>query len=158
MYASNFVSNAKKSADQVLKNEPKHDVLARLLISSALVSSAVAVYQFLMPLYLYHLTKSASAMANLRALEFIPNILLAPVIGVAIDRVNKKSAHQGAVVAQILLLSALVALAVTSFPGSGIAVIYPIAFLLMAFGYVNDNVRMVIVKQHIPQESLTKGP
>jgi MFS family permease len=133
------------------------NVLPRLLVSSALVSSAVSVYQFLMPLFLYNLTQSASAMANLRALEYLPNVFFAPIIGVIIDRLNKKVAHQGAVVAQIILLSALVLLAISGFPGGGIAIIYPIAFCLMTFGYINDNVRMVIVKQHIPQNELTQA-
>lgn len=140
---------------EMISSSSSSQVLGRLLLSSALVSSAVAVYQFMMPLFLYDLTKSASAMANLRALEYVPNVVLAPFIGVVVDRLNKKSAHQGAVVAQIVLLLALLALMATGILSQGVWMLYPIAFFLMTFGYVNDNVRMSIVKLHIPQENLT---
>lgn len=135
----------------------QNPVLSRLLVSSALVGSSVAIYQFMMPLFLYDITKSASAMANLRALEYMPNVLLAPIVGVFIDRVNKKRAHQGAVIVQICLMTLLVLLMLTGVFEKGVWSIYPIAFVLMTCGYVNDNARMSIVKLHIPTSDLTQA-
>lgn len=140
---------------QEIDKTASENVLRRLLVSSALVSTAVAMYQFVLPLFLYEQTKSASAMANVRAIEFVPNVIFAPIIGLIVDRLNKKSAHQFAVLAQIFLVALLVTLIFFDFGFAGIWTIYPIAFLLMTFGYVNDNVRMVIVKQHIAKSDLT---
>ena len=128
--------------------------LNRLLISSGLIGLAGSIYQIILPLFLYEATKSQAAMANLRGFEFVPNIMLAPIVGAIIDRVSKKRAHFSAVAAQVL---GLCGLALASLWLQGIFLtffIYAFVFLLMTANYVNDNVRMTLIKMHVPMGEL----
>ena len=58
-------------------------------MSTASFTLGTQIYQLGMPLILYALTKSAAAMTAMRAVELMPNLLLAMFIGVWVDRIDR---------------------------------------------------------------------
>ncbi|WP_199181099.1 hypothetical protein [Chromobacterium alticapitis] len=68
----------------------RQPVFSGLFASTALLALGGQIYQLALPLILYELTHSLSAMSNLRAVEFLPNLLLAAFIGVWVDRVCRR--------------------------------------------------------------------
>jgi MFS family permease len=126
-----------------------------LFLSGAIVSLGGKVYELALPLILYEATHSSVVMGTMRAIEFLPNLLLAMFIGVYIDRVNKKKFMQVAILIQIIFLIILYTLVQTGYPY--LIFFYSIGFLLMTSNYSYANVRISIVKQVIPRELLTSA-
>lgn len=60
-----------------------------ILFSSAFfVAFGGQIYNLALPLLVYELTQSSQMMGWMRAVEFLPNLLLALFIGVWVDRVD----------------------------------------------------------------------
>jgi hypothetical protein len=59
-----------------------------------------------MPLILYELTQSAAAMTAMRAVELLPNLLLAMFIGVWVDRIDRGLWARLAITGMVLLMGA----------------------------------------------------
>ena len=65
-------------------------VFVGLFASTLFLALGSQIYQLALPLILYELTHSLNAMSQLRAVEFLPNLLLAVFIGVWVDRVCRR--------------------------------------------------------------------
>ncbi|MGG4495598.1 hypothetical protein [Brevibacillus reuszeri] len=68
----------------------KERSFAILLASAFLLTTSNKIYELVQPLMMYDITRSSVAMASMRAAELLPNLLFGMLIGVVIDRVNKK--------------------------------------------------------------------
>ncbi|MBL0388753.1 MFS transporter [Tumebacillus sp. ITR2] len=126
-----------------------------LFLSSLIISLGGRVYELALPLILYNLTHSPVAMGAMRAIELLPNMLLAIFIGVIVDRVRKKSFMQISIALQIVFLVSLFTLIQTGH--DQLAFFFVFGFFLMTFNYAYDNVRISIVKNVIPSPLLTSA-
>ncbi len=122
-----------------------------VVFSSALFAALSAkIYDLALPLLVYELTQSATWMGWMRAVEFLPNVLLALFIGVWVDRCNKKRWSQWMLIGQLItLLTAYLAVETLAAP---LTLLFPCAFLMMAFNYGYQNARMAIVKHALPHQ------
>ena len=121
-----------------------------VLFSSAFfVAFGAKIYDLALPLLVYELTQSSQMMGWMRAVEFLPNLLLAVFIGVWVDKFNKKRWSQCMLLGQMLML-VMSYLAVRWLPNPLIA-LFPCAFLMMAFNYGYHNARMGMMKNVLPQ-------
>ncbi len=66
-----------------------------LLSTGFLLSFGSRVYELALPLIIYELTQSSVAMGTMRALQFLPIFLFGMVIGVFVDRADKKRCISG---------------------------------------------------------------
>lgn len=127
-------------------------VFVGLFASTLLMALGSQIYQLALPLILYELTRSLPAMTALRALEFLPNLLLAAFIGVWVDRVCRRRWAQRSLLAMGALAGAAgAALALGWLP---LWLFYPLAFVMMLCNYVTAICRMGLVKSTVPQDLL----
>ena len=122
-----------------------------ILFSSAFfVAFSAQIYNLALPLLVYELTQSSEVMGWMRAVEFLPNLLLAMFIGVWVDRVNKKRWSQWMLLGQVAMVTAsYLAVETISEP---LWVLFPAAFLMMMFNYGYHNARMSMMKSVLPHE------
>ncbi len=130
----------------------RHAQFRRLYVSSASFVLGTQIYQLALPLIFYELTRSVSVMTQLRAVELLPNLLLALFIGVWVDRIDRGRWARRAMVGMVMLLG-LQALLLPS----GVAMLpffLGCTFLLMALNYVYGICRMGLVKEMLPEALL----
>ncbi|MDK9736421.1 MFS transporter [Vibrio sp. D404a] len=122
------------------------------LFSSALfVSFASQIYTLALPLLVYELTQSSEWMGWMRAVEFLPNLLLALFIGVWVDRSDKKQWSLMMLLGQAITV--LVSYLAVEYLAQPLWLLFPCAFLMMAFNYGYHNARMTIQKSALPHDS-----
>ncbi|WP_146241139.1 MFS transporter [Paenibacillus sambharensis] len=126
-----------------------------LLSSIVLLSVGQKIYELVLPLMIYELTRSAVAMTTMRTVELLPNFLFAIIIGVLVDRVNQKRWALWMVGAQAILLTALVFLFKNAV--SQLTMYYIIGFLLMTFNYGFFNVQVSLTKRTVSPDRLTQA-
>lgn len=116
--------------------------------SSACFALGIQIYQLALPLAFYELTRSAGVMTGLRAVELLPNLLLAMFIGVWVDRVDRALWARRAMAGMVVLMGAQ-ALLLTD--GDRLVVpFFAAAFALMTLNYVYGICRMGLVKEVLP--------
>ncbi|MCE7626601.1 MFS transporter, partial [Vibrio fluvialis] len=91
------------------------------------------IYDLALPLLVYDLTQSSEMMGWMRAVEFLPNLLLALFIGVWVDRFDKKQWSQVMLLGQIVTI--LISYSAVNWIIEPLYVLFPCAFLMMAFNY-----------------------
>lgn len=89
-------------------------------------------------------------MANMRAIEFLPNLLFAYILGIMVDRYNKKLFLMISHIVQILLIGMLAFSLRNNI--DNIYPLYIITFMYMLFSYANGNLTASIVKLCLPKE------
>lgn len=104
-----------------------------LWLGMALSNFSFHIFTLALPIIIYDLTHSTLAMSTMRAIEIIPNILLGMLIGVIIDRVNRKKVMLGSIGIQILMIFSIVLLLNKS--TIELWHLYIIGFLLYSSGY-----------------------
>ncbi len=103
-----------------------------ILLSSAFFAAFGAkIYSLALPLLVYELTASSEWMGWMRAVEYLPNLLLALFIGVWVDRVNRKHWSQAMLIGQCLCL--LIAYTAVEWLAEPLWALFPAAFMMMAF-------------------------
>lgn len=123
----------------------------QILFSSALfVAFSAQIYNLALPLLVYELTASSQMMGWMRAVEFLPNLLLALFIGVIVDRVDKKRWSQAMLLGKLLVV--VCSYMAVEWMSQPLWVLFPAAFLMMAFNYGYANARMTMLKQALPQQ------
>ncbi|QUJ66365.1 MFS transporter [Photobacterium sp. GJ3] len=121
-----------------------------MLFSSAFFAAFGAkIYSLALPLLVFDLTSSAEWMGWMRAVEYLPNLLLALFIGVWVDRVNRKHWSQVMLIGQCLCL--LIAYTAVEWLAEPLWALFPAAFLMMAFDYGYHNARLGMMKTALPQ-------
>lgn len=125
-----------------------------LFLSGALLTIGGKVYELALPLILYTLSHhNAVTMTTMRAIEFLPNLLLALFIGVWVDRANKKRWTLTVVAGQATLL--LILYLTYRLNVENLWIYYLAGFCLMTCQYAYGNARVSIVKHVLPRELLT---
>lgn len=119
-----------------------------LFLTGIVIDFGSKVYELALPLILFEWTHSVSTMGTMRAIEFLPNLLLAMFIGVLVDRANKKKWIQATVLLQLILLLGLYFLIELGY--ATVSHFYFSGFLLMMLYYAYGNAKISIVKQAIP--------
>ena len=126
----------------------RHAGFRRLFTSSACFALGIQIYQLALPLAFYELTRSAALMTGLRAVELLPNLLLAMFIGVWVDRVDRARWARRAMAGMVLLMGAQALLLAR---GDRLVVpFFGAAFALMTLNYVYGICRMGLVKEMLP--------
>ncbi len=121
-----------------------------VLFSTAFfVAFGTKVYDLALPLLVYELTQSSEMMGWMRAVEFLPNLLLALFIGVWVDKFNKKQWSQCMLLGQVLVL--VVSYIAVRWLSNPLYALFPCAFLMMAFNYGYHNARIGMMKNVLPQ-------
>ncbi|MBH1928792.1 MFS transporter [Serratia rubidaea] len=121
----------------------------RMLFTGALFCNLGGkVYELALPLLIYDITRSSEMMGWVRAVEFLPYLLLAAVIGAWIDRVDRRVWSQWMIAGQVVCLLAGW-LAIQWLPNP-LWVLFPCAFLMMAFNFGYLNARMGMLKHILP--------
>ncbi len=129
-----------------------HPGFRRLYLSSASFVIGTQVYQLALPLIFYELTRSVSVMTTLRAIELLPNLLLAMFIGVWVDRIDRGRWARRAMIGMVLLLGVQAALLRSG--ASLLPLFLCSTFLLMALNYLYAICRMGLVKEMLPERLL----
>lgn len=143
-------------AEAVLKGREEglwqQPVFVGLFASTLFMALGSQIYQLALPLIIYELTHSLTAMSNLRAMEFLPNLLLAVFVGVWVDRVCRRRWAQRSLLAMAVMLAAAGgALALGVMP---LWLFYPLAFAMMLCNYITAICRIGLVKSSVPQALL----
>lgn len=126
-----------------------------LFSTGALIAFGGRVYELALPLIIYELTQSSIAMGAMRAIEFLPNLLFAMVVGVFVDRADKKRWMLTMVSLQTGVLFALYAY--TQLHGANLMVFYIAGFFLMLLAYGYGNAKIAAVKWALPTSLLTSA-
>ncbi len=122
-----------------------------ILFSTAFfVAFGSKIYDLALPLLVYELTQSSQMMGWMRAVEFLPNLLLALFIGVWVDRFNKKNWSQCMLIGQMAVL--VMSYLAVRWLADPLYVLFPCAFLMMAFNYGYHNARMGMIKNVLPHQ------
>ncbi|MFZ6642326.1 MFS transporter [Undibacterium sp. TC4M20W] len=124
----------------------------RLYASTISFSLGTQIYQLAMPLILYQLTQSAGVMTGMRAVELLPNLLLAMFIGVWVDRIDRGRWARFAIVG-IVVLTGMQAVLLEN-GARALSFFFITAFLLMTLHYLYAICRMGMLKEMLPEQLL----
>ncbi|WP_075980552.1 MFS transporter [Bacillus massilinigeriensis] len=142
------ISNIK---GQVVKNR----AFSILLTGNFLLSIGNKIYEIVLPLMIYELTRSSIAMGSMRTAELLPNFFFAIFIGVLVDRFKKKKWVLWMIGSQSVLLLILFILFKS---GSNLLPLYYfLGFLLMTVNYGYFNAQMSLTKLVVPTNMLTSA-
>lgn len=133
----------------------QHRNFVILVSTGFLLSFGARVYELALPLIIYELTQSSVAMGTMRAIQFLPIFLFGMIIGVFVDRADKKRWMLTMVSAQTVLLFALY-FRTRSGPVS-VELFYVAGFFLMLLSYAYVNARISSVKWALPTSMLTSA-
>lgn len=120
----------------------------RLFVSTLCFSLGTQIYALAMPLVMYELTHSVGTMTAMRAVELLPNLLLAMFIGVWVDRIDRGRSARFAVAGMVLLMGVQAGL--LQFGARAVPAFYVSAFVLMTLNYLYAISRLGMLKEMLP--------
>lgn len=126
-----------------------HAGFRRLYLSTASFSLGTQIYQLAMPLLLYELTHSLQAMSSMRAVELLPNLLLAMFIGVWVDRIDRGRWARLAMAGMVGLMG-MQLLLLHHQGGQALPLFLLTGFALMTLNYLYSICRMGMIKEMLP--------
>ena len=129
-----------------------HSQFRRIFVSTASFTLGTQIYQLGMPLILYELTKSAAAMTAMRAVELMPNLLLAMFIGVWVDRIDRGLWARLAITGMVVLIGSQAYMLQQG--AAALPFFFVTAFLLMTLNYLYAICRMGMLKEILPSNLL----
>ncbi|OGT73717.1 MAG: hypothetical protein A3H44_09375 [Gammaproteobacteria bacterium RIFCSPLOWO2_02_FULL_57_10] len=133
----------------------QHRNFVILVSTGFLLSFGARVYELALPLIIYELTQSSVAMGIMRAIQFLPIFLFGMIIGVFVDRADKKRWMLTMVSAQTVLLFALYFRTRSGHVSAEL--FYVAGFFLMLLSYAYVNARISSVKWALPTSMLTSA-
>src|SRR5690606_30746516 len=121
---------------------------------SFLVNVSMVTFSFILPIILYEYTKSAMAMSTMRLMDFLPNVLLGMLIGVFVDRMNRRlTLIWGNAIRACLSLILTLLLTSNDF---SLWSIYLLGFLIASFGYMCGSASNAIMPQLFDRSQMTE--
>lgn len=120
----------------------------RLYVSTLCFALGTQIYQLAMPLVMYELTHSVGTMTAMRAVELLPNLLLAMFIGVWVDRIDRGRSARFAIVGMVVLMGLQAWM--LGFGERALPFFYVSAFVLMGLNYLYAISRMGMMKELLP--------
>lgn len=130
-----------------------HQTFQKIFAINVLSNVSSVIFTFIVPIILYEYTKSAFAMSMMRMMEFLPNVLLGMLIGVFVDRMNRRLVLQYANAIRIVI-AALFVFVLTSQELS-LWSLYVLGFLLSSLGYMIGSATNAILPQLFDKEHMT---
>ncbi|MDQ0174728.1 MFS transporter [Bacillus chungangensis] len=124
-----------------------------LWLASAIGTIGLQMYIVAIPLLIYDMSKSALAMSTMRAIEFLPNIILGMLAGVLVDRADRKNVMSGMTLIQLCAIGGLLFLLHSE--QLVIWHLFLLGFILSAAGYTFGNAQHAIVPLVVKKEQLT---
>jgi MFS family permease len=127
-----------------------------LLAASLLLSIGNKIYELLLPLIMYDLSGGSSiVMTSMRTAELLPNLFFGIVVGIIVDRVNKKKWAMW-----MILVQAVVLLIMYGMFGAHLykpIIFYLFGFILMTLNYGFFNTQVSLIKLSVPLPLLTSA-
>ncbi|GIC06045.1 hypothetical protein VCSRO97_3345 [Vibrio cholerae] len=123
----------------------------RIFLSSLLTTANSKIYSLAIPLLIYQLTESSEAMGLVRALEYLPNLVLGFLIGVFIDRVNRKRWSLISLASLTIYVFSLYAM--FQFQVIDYTVMYILVFLFATSDYTFHVARSGIIKCSLSKDN-----
>ncbi|MCH7322573.1 MFS transporter [Solibacillus sp. MA9] len=131
----------------------KNHTFRKIYTMHFFVNISMTIFSFILPIILYDLTKSALAMSTMRMMDFLPNILLGMLIGVFVDRINRKFVLvYGNIIRLVISLTFVYILTATDFV---LWHVYVLGFLLSTIGYTVGSALNAIMPQLFDKALMT---
>lgn len=131
-----------------------HNFLQIFLISTGLGLSQ-QIYNLATPLIVYYLTHSSVLMGLIRGIEYVPNVLLAILFGVVIDRSQPSKILHLSILGQTVSLCMLfISFKIVNHWESPV---YIMIFILMACTIAFNNLRTLIIKISVGKDLLLEA-
>lgn len=108
---------------------------------------------FTIPILIYELTTSVLAMSTMRAIEFIPNLLLAIFIGVFVDRYRRKNLLVFSTFSQAFCI--LIFLILLNFELLNIYILYILSFIIFTTIYIKGSAQHSIIPNIVEKKYLS---
>ncbi|MEC1179153.1 MFS transporter [Metasolibacillus meyeri] len=127
-----------------------------LLLYIGTIASTIGyqLYHFILPLFIYDLTKSALAMSTMRIIDFLPNVLLGMLAGVLVDRMNRNVMLKYAGFVKALLATVLTVIILLD--AVQLWHMYILGFLIATVSYTFGNAQHAIVPQLFEKSLMTE--
>ncbi|WP_052255977.1 MFS transporter [Salinicoccus sp. YB14-2] len=135
-----------------MENLYKNKNFVILILTSTIKALMSSFLAFTLPILIYDMTSSVLAMSTMRAVEFIPNLILAIFIGVYVDRFKRKNMLIMATVVQIGCIIVIILL--IYFNLIHLAVLYVLAFLIFCTNYMKGNASYSLLPNVIKHQQL----
>ncbi|MEK4628939.1 MAG: MFS transporter [Solibacillus sp.] len=130
-----------------------HKTFQKIYAINLLSNVSSVIFTFIVPIILYEYTKSAFAMSMMRMVEFLPNVLLGMLIGVFVDRMNRRLVLQYANTTRVII-AALFVFFLTS-QDLSLWTLYVLGFLLSSLGYMIGSATNAILPQLFDKQYMT---
>lgn len=125
-----------------------------IYVLQILINLSNTIFSFILPIILYEYTKSALAMSTMRIMDFLPNVLLGMLIGVFVDRLNRRMIMlYGSVVRTVFAAIFVYLLLYTEFH---LWHIYVLGFLMSSVGYMLGSSYNAIMPQLFDRSLMTE--
>lgn len=134
-------------------NLNKNRTFQKLYALHFMINLSMTIFSFILPIILYEYTKSALAMSTMRIMDFLPNVLLGMLIGVFVDRINRRMVIvYGNFVRLVVAILFVYVLTSTEF---SLLSIYMLGFLLSTIGYTIGSASNAIMPQLFDKSLMT---
>lgn len=120
-----------------MENLYKNKNFVILLLTSTIKALMASFFAFTLPILIYDMTTSVLAMSTMRAVEFVPNLILAIFIGVYVDRFKRKNMLIMATVVQLVCITVIIIL--IYFNLINLILLYVLAFLIFSTNYMKGS-------------------
>ncbi|MDX8362620.1 MFS transporter [Cytobacillus sp. IB215316] len=122
---------------------------------SMISNFGMQMYIITIPLLIYDISQSALAMSTMRAIEFFPNIFIGMIVGVFVDRFNRKKMMAWTSFIQVATITGIILLLMTD--QLAIWHLYILGFILSSAGYTFGNANHSVLPQIVTKEQLTSA-
>ncbi|MGG3662116.1 MFS transporter [Bacillus gobiensis] len=126
-----------------------------LWMGTSLSNFTFHIFRLALPLIVYDLTKSTFSMGTMKVIEILPNILFGMIVGVIVDRINRKRVILGAIGIQVLILGAIIILIDTE--TLQMWHLYLLGFALYTCGYTFGNAYHTVLPLLVNKKQLTSA-
>ena len=113
------------------------------------------IYLIVLPLLIYEMTNSAFAMSTMRAIDFLPNLLIGLIIGVIVDRVERKWLITLTTIVRIIGLLLIILLMSKNM--LEVWHLYILGFVLSSAGFTFGNCYHSVMPQIVNPKQLTEA-
>ncbi len=152
---NNPVSVAETASASTPNHLWRNGNFVRLWTGNAVSNILYQMYTLALPMIIIDSTHSTMATGIMRAVEFLPNLLLASVLGVLVDRFSRKRTMLAAVATQVAVMAILLTLLISgnTYPWA----LYLLAFVVSSAGYAFGNAYHSCLPTIVDREQLTSA-
>ena len=132
----------------------KNQEFQKMYAINIFANVSMTTFSFIIPIILYDYTKSAIAMSTMRLMDFLPNVLLGMLIGVFVDRMNRRlTLVWGNIFRTIFAVILTIILTATEF---SLVSVYILGFILSSLGYMVGSATNAIMPQLFDRKYMTE--